>query len=461
MINKLISHLYHHLKRTKLFYFFLILSNTIFSVWLFTFWPAILTRDSINSWDQITTNTYSNWHPYIFTFYLKALSLVSFTPASVAIFQIFLSSILSSYIFFRLYKIKNKLFTIIAFFLFVSSIPIGLYNITIWKDIIFSQLVILWGISIYFFIKDKRGNLSYTTIFLFSILLFFTASVRYNGVIFLIFIPGVFYFGKILNLKKTIVFFILSLSLYASLQLILPTLFSITDNKRLLNLSYKIQLDAAILQKNGFVYTARQTGFPLSDLNKLIPLDTMKNNYLCQNTNAILFSQDIHPNLLKNDQYYSEVNSISNQLILSNISRALNDRICLFKSILLSEGTLYYNTLDKENIAENDSLAHLEQRSRAPSLYPVLKSIIYTTKQFPLNLLFWNMFLPFFAFIFSLFWGYFKDKALFAYSSIVTIQLPFIFLTITANEFRYIYFLYLGSFFLIPMLTKDTSAELK
>lgn len=455
MINQVTLYLYNHFNRKKLFYFFFILNSTAFSIWLLTFWPAIITRDSINSWDQITTNTYSNWHPYIFTFYLKILSLIAFTPASVAIFQILLSSILSSYIFFRFYQRKNKLLTIVAFFLFVSSIPIGLYNITIWKDVIFSQFVVFWGISIYFLIKKEVRNLDYTTIFLLSVLLFFTASVRYNGIIFLIFIPSVLYCGKILNYRKATVFFVFSTFLYISLHSILPAMFSIVDNKKLLNISYKIQLDAAILKNDGFVYNTSQINYPLSDLYRLIPRDKMEDNYFCQNTNAILFNQDIHPDLLKDDQYYAEVNSISNQLILNNISRALTDRTCLFKSILLSEGTLYYNTLDKENIVENNSLAHLEQKSKIPSLYPILKSIIYKTKQFPLNLLFWNTLLPFSAFIFSLFWGYFKDRALFAYAAVMVIQIPFVFLTVTANEFRYIYFLYLGSFFLIPMLTKD------
>lgn len=456
-----IFHIYSHLNEEKLFYSFFSLSNLLFSIWLFSFWPAIITRDSINSWDQITTNAYSNWHPYIFTFYLKILSMLSFTPAAVAIFQILLSSFLSAFTFSRLYRRKNHLLVIISFTLFTLSIPIGLYNITIWKDIIFSQLIIFWGILAYFSIKDTRHDLSYSVLFLLSLLLFFTASVRYNGIVFLLFIPLVFFVGKITNLKKTSVFLLISVVLYISSHLMLPTIFSITDNKKLLNLSYKIQLDAAILKNGGFSYDLNQAHYPLSNLNRLISIREMTDNYSCQNTNAILFNQNIHPDQLEDNQYYLEVNAISNHLILNNIHQAFIDRACIFMSVLLSEGTLYYNTLDEENTSENDSLAHLKQDSKSLPLYRSLRSIIDISRHPPFNLLFWNVWLPLLAFFFSLFWGYFKDKALFAYSSIITIQLPFLFFTITANEFRYVYFLYLGSFFLIPMLTRNTPIKSK
>jgi hypothetical protein len=104
--------------------------------------------------------------------------MLSFTPAAVAIFQILLSSFLSAFTFSRLYRRKNHLLVIISFTLFTLSIPIGLYNITIWKDIIFSQLIIFWGILAYFSIKDTRHDLSYSVLFLLSLLLLFQKSLH-------------------------------------------------------------------------------------------------------------------------------------------------------------------------------------------------------------------------------------------------------------------------------------------
>ncbi len=461
MLKKILSSAHSNFKKNQSFYVFFLISSFIFLIWLLAFYPAIMTRDSMDSWRQASTNNYSNWHPYIFSFYLKILSSFSNSPAAIVMFQVFISAILSAYAFFKLYQIKDKRVAIVAFVLFTSSIPVGLYNITIWKDIIFSQLVVCWGMITYFFIKNGKKDLNYSSIYLLSFLLFFTSTVRYNGIIFLLIIPSLFYLGKILDLKKSLFFLLTTLTIFFSINSIFQKVFAIENTKQLLNLSYKIHLDAAILKSDNYSYGNNKAEFPLSELYKLIPLENLTKDYQCFNSNSILFSKDMHQELLKDETYYNKVDYISNRLISNNIALSLADRLCIFKSTLLSEGTLYYNALDSETSEDNDQALNISQNSKLPAIHSWLKHFISTSKTFPLNLLFWNLTFPLLLFSFSLYKGYRKDQALFYYSLILTIQLPILFLTITANEFRYFYFLYLGSFFLLPMLTKDSSLNSK
>ena len=180
-------------KDRYIFFFFVLVSLFFFSLWLLAFYPAIMTADSIGSWEQILKNSFSNWHPYVFTFYIKFLKIFYNSPASIGFFQLIVSSFLGSYIFYFLFNESRKKWTVIfSFFLFIFSVPIGLYNITIWKDIIFAHLVVMWGFIFFFLIKNKINNLSNSYLIILSLLLFFTSTVRHNGIIFLFLIPILF-----------------------------------------------------------------------------------------------------------------------------------------------------------------------------------------------------------------------------------------------------------------------------
>ncbi len=80
--------------------------------------------------------------------------------------------------------------------LLLASVPIGLYNVTLWKDVPFALLVVFWGIVlVYFYDRTRagasgpRGGLNIGTAVL--LLLSFTAllTIRYNGLVYLLIVP--------------------------------------------------------------------------------------------------------------------------------------------------------------------------------------------------------------------------------------------------------------------------------
>ena len=434
--------------------FFFIISSAVFSLWILGFWPAIMTIDSANSWTQIQTGSYSNWHPYLYTLYIQTISSISsWSIAWVSIFQILLTSALGAWTFSYTYQNGNRPITLLFFLFFIFSPAIGLQNITIWKDIFFSQLVVFWALTSYFYIQKKQEP-RYTTVTILTILLFLTITVRHNGIVFLLCIPVLFYSTRILSKQKAFFLFSCSLLLYIISITIVPALLRVDMDIKTLRIAYKIQIAASILEVGTYNYNEKKAGISLRELEQFIPITELQANYHCQDSNAILFNKNFHKELLKDTQNFAKFNTIINRLILDNLKTAFMDRLCIFSSTMRSEGNLYYNLLDTKNTTERlQSGLNIEQKPISKTLNLFLMKCLTFSKNYPVRVLYWNLWVPLLTFILSTYYFFRKkNKALLTYSLIIILQVPFLFLTITANDFRYFYFLFLSFFFFVPLI---------
>jgi hypothetical protein len=122
--------------------------------------------------------------------------------AMVGVAQIFFTSLLGSYILYWLYKKDVPLYVIVPFYLlFITSIPVGLYTITLWKDIPFALLVVFWA---FWFVKlvfeKKEGGVRHSRrgMITLSLLLIALGLFRYNGIVYFVIVPaGLAILGKI------------------------------------------------------------------------------------------------------------------------------------------------------------------------------------------------------------------------------------------------------------------------
>ena len=181
--------------RRWLFWTFLVCGIGVNFLYLAAEWPGSMTPDSIFVHQEIKKLRITNHHPYSYSLLVLALHNIWDAPVVNIFLQIFTFHLLSSYFFYFLYTRGLKLYIIIPCFLLVLfSFPINLYNITIWKDIPFTTLVLFWALFLtylyYLRIYEKiRVSYGLGAVLLLSILFLLLLSLRHNGIVYLPFIP--------------------------------------------------------------------------------------------------------------------------------------------------------------------------------------------------------------------------------------------------------------------------------
>ncbi|MFQ5484959.1 MAG: hypothetical protein ACE5DO_06465, partial [Desulfobacterales bacterium] len=182
-----------------------------FSFWLVAFWPGVMSIDSLKVWRAASIpGLLIMDHPVLNVIIYMYLMHIWNNIAVVPITQIVLSSLLVSYIFFSFYRKGIRLTLLLPFYLlFVFSIPVGLYNIVLWKDIPFALLVTFWAFTLTdMFYRKQQGSLNVSMekwVVLFFLYLSL-AFIRYNGALYLVIIPVLLIVMRIIPVKKAVIF---------------------------------------------------------------------------------------------------------------------------------------------------------------------------------------------------------------------------------------------------------------
>lgn len=178
-----------------------------FSVWLVAFWPGVMSVDSLKVWRAARIPGYFlNDHPFLNVLLYRYLMHIWDHPAVVPIAQIILVSLLGAHIFFSLFQKGIRIPILLPFYLlFICSVPVGLYNIVLWKDVPFALLVTFWAymLSDMFYQKRNRtlsiSRQGWIALFLLYISL---ALVRHNGVLYLLVVPLLMAVTGIISIKQ-------------------------------------------------------------------------------------------------------------------------------------------------------------------------------------------------------------------------------------------------------------------
>ena len=183
-------------RRRWVFWLFFGGAQLVYTTWLAAFWPGIMSVDSLNIWRAaLLPDVMINNHPFVNELWYFLLSLIWANIAIVPItHSILLSSLIAATFFYahRLGVAFGLLFPLYIFFL--TSIPVGLYTVTLWKDVPFALLVVLWGlIPAYAFMKKRAGEpvtISISTGILLLLSFFALLTFRHNGLVYLFVIPA-------------------------------------------------------------------------------------------------------------------------------------------------------------------------------------------------------------------------------------------------------------------------------
>ena len=206
------------LEKRYVFWGFFLSAVLVFSIWLIAFWPGIMSVDSLKVWRAAKLpEVFLNDHPILnVIFYMYLIHLWDHI-AIVPISHILLASFLGSYIFFSLYRQQIPIALLLPLYLFfIFSVPVGLYNIVLWKDIPFALLVVFWGyILADMYRRKKEGmlNVSKQTALALFLLYLALGFIRHNGILYLIVIPVLTVLLRIISLKRALFFLALFLLL--------------------------------------------------------------------------------------------------------------------------------------------------------------------------------------------------------------------------------------------------------
>jgi len=128
--------------------------------------------------------------------------------AVVPLFHVLAASLLVATVFYTIYWNNVSLLILMPLYLFVIlSIPIGLYNTALWKDIPFALLIVFLGyISAILFQQKQNQSFSFSweKVFALFLLLLSLGLIRHNGLIYIVFIPALYILLGVIRLDRRI-----------------------------------------------------------------------------------------------------------------------------------------------------------------------------------------------------------------------------------------------------------------
>lgn len=196
MINKL---------RNQYITIFLTILLILFLI-LLGFYPGVVPYDGNNQWQQVQSGVITNAHPFFSTYFMSLLSKICNSVTIVIIYQIVLFSIAWSYLC-KVLKAseKKQIILMYIFTILVVLLPITcIYQITLWKDIIYTSYLFLCAVMLY----DWSNNNYEFSVFkysIFGVILAMVFSYRHNGIIVAALMLCTFYIFCIKKYKNNII----------------------------------------------------------------------------------------------------------------------------------------------------------------------------------------------------------------------------------------------------------------
>lgn len=181
-------------EKRYIFWLFFTGAATVYALWLTAFWPGVLSVDSLKVWraarlpDVVIAN-----HPQAYVLFYRFLFHIWGHVAVVPVGHIVLMAVFIAHVFFRLYRQGVPRAVLLPFYmLVVFSVPVGLYNTVLWKDIPFALLVVFWAYSLADFrLRRRKGELRFSLqqAIAFFLLYLAVGFIRPNGMVYLAAIP--------------------------------------------------------------------------------------------------------------------------------------------------------------------------------------------------------------------------------------------------------------------------------
>jgi len=457
------------LKKYQVFLIFLGLSLSVFSLWLLAFYPGTMSPDSTDQWYQASTLHFLDDHPYLHTLYILFFQRIFGTPLAVSVFQILITAGFFSYAFSYFWKRGvSRILIITSFALFVTSVPIGIYNITLWKDVPFSLAVLITAFI--FFKAAFEKTLSKRALVLLCLTSVAAVFFRHNGLAYLLFLP-------ILSLlfmrpgRVKFIFITVILVTSALLKLALPPLIGVKPLPSWMS-------GSAILQSSAGYYAylpyTSITDKTRSLFKQFGTFEKVKQLYTPTSVNSLYFAEGVSAEIYNYTNYERFWVPLRQEFLkntLLNLKFFMGDKTTKFFTETLGYGLLYCDSISPrttayylDNFGSAGFYLNFKQTPIITSLHVGLGRLLEETKRrVGVRLLVWNSLVPFILLLLLAVDSLYRRKWPFlAYALVLLVQFPALFLLSPSDNWRYFYFYYLSLFITLPTyLLKPSVADVK
>ena len=435
-------------KKVKTIYIFILIVIGIMLLWLpylLTFFPGTMSADSLGEFKRVIANDLKyDHHPLLHLYFIRiayVIGMTLFKSNTMAVFtysflQMLIMASIFAYLIIFLYKRKTSLKLLIGIFLFYGLVPLfGYYSIVMWKDIIFSGLVLLLTIECYKML-ERRKNITLKNSLIFILVSLLTVFFRNNAIYMYIILAlvSIFVFK---NKKNILIIFGIVIISYFTIKGPIFDLAGIKKSSSSEYLAIPMQQIGRMVSKD-----IKLTNYEYKTINKLMPVKTIKKVYNPQASDYIKFNKEYNQNVFNNNKL--EYFGLWLNLVLKHPSVAI-------ESYAVSTlGYWYPNTLPRT--IENSII---ENKLGLKTKSYVSKNVEDTINklgglEIPIISLTWNIALVIWLILlFSVIAVKRKGKiVLYSFVPIIGIWLTIMIATPVYNELRYIY----AAFTTIPFI---------
>lgn len=254
--------------------YFLIPFVSIAIVWIKNF-PALMSYDSYNQLEQITTNQYSDVHPVAHTLLIKLLLQIYDSPATVAIFQIIIMCI-GVYCICKYFAIKGLSTKFILVVLIVWSSMTELQRTTcyLWKDVPYA-ICLMFVTFLMIKVIERKEKMGILDLVLLGVGLSGIFLFRHNGVVPFVFtVISLIYVGI---RKKKFNIMVASITAIVIIILVKTAVYNYYDVQPNTNgTKYAIVAKAIVsVVANDGNYSTEE----LKEIETIMPIEVIKRNY--------------------------------------------------------------------------------------------------------------------------------------------------------------------------------------
>jgi hypothetical protein len=246
------------------------------SFYLIAYYPGAMSSDSISQWSQMIEFRFNNWHPIISSLFYYICTRVWYSPASVVVAHIFiLTAIFLSGVYVLIRMNISKVIISICLIVFALYPANGLMAINLWKDVMYSYML-LWMTIILLQIVYSKGNWlnsnvhkAFFIVNSLGVLLF-----RHNGMLTFIAVMLALVVGYRKYIKTNVILTSIILITYFIVSGPIYTALGNVKRDNFESFGIPMQQVAAVIKYDG-VMTDEQKEF----FNKILPLEVWKSEY--------------------------------------------------------------------------------------------------------------------------------------------------------------------------------------
>jgi hypothetical protein len=271
----------------KLYFTFMAIMVAWWLVYLVAFFPANMSADSLDQWEQATYGSpLNNWHPVFHTLFNRLCLTIYKSPASIALGQIlFMAAVMSGWLLFLYQKgIPAKWLKWAA--VIIALIPAnGIMAVTLWKDVPFTISLVWLTLAIAKIVTNDAYFKQRSAYFEVTIALVAACLFRHNGMlVYILAVAGLllYYFKT----RKTgiLVCVVLSMALVGSYFVYISNPARVVPNPPAVKLVAPIDGIAAVLYHNGSLSEETR-----QEMYKILPDSTWRSHYRPFSADEYLF----------------------------------------------------------------------------------------------------------------------------------------------------------------------------